>query len=73
MCLTIIRFQLIGRMTNLFVQLKIRFKVFLNVKRAKDNRTKIYFDKDTIYVTQRDKDIMEYRSSRIQQCDLIFI
>ena len=60
-------------MNDLFVDLKIRFKVFLNVKRPKDNRTKIYFDKDTVYVTQRDTDIIEYSSSRIQQCDLIFI
>ena len=37
----VIRFQPIGGMNNLFVDLKIRFKVFLNVKRPKDNRTKI--------------------------------
>ena len=60
-------------MNNSFVHLKIRLKVFLNVEMTKYNRTKIYFDKDTIYVTQRDKDIIEYSSSRIQQCDLIFI
>ena len=37
----LIRFESIGGMNNLFVDLKIRFKVFLNVKRPKDNRTKI--------------------------------
>ena len=39
----------------------------------KDRKTTEQRSKDTVYVTQRDIDIIEYSSSRIQQCDLIFI